>query len=142
MAVMKRRLKWIAALFVILLLAAGSALLLLPRDRVTQASWKRIHVGMSEVEAENILGGPGISFSDAAAAIRAMEERMNSVPFIVDSNLLEGDYIQIFETRVWLGRRGAIGIQFKEGCVSSKFFQGWRPTDPTFIERVRDWLGW
>jgi hypothetical protein len=45
--------------------------------------------------------------------------------------------------KIWYGNRGLIEITFdKGGHVFSKGFRGWRPADPTFLDRLRDWLGW
>jgi hypothetical protein len=60
---MKRKLKWMGVVLVLLSLDFGTALFLLPRDRITADSYKTIEIGMTEKEVESILGGPGKSES-------------------------------------------------------------------------------
>jgi hypothetical protein len=116
---MKRNLKWLAAVLAVSLLGFGTALLLWPRDRITKASWEKIRIGMTEKEVEGILSGPG---------------KILGGPGQGWDNTKRGE-------KVWLGRRGSILISFKNGDVIGKF---WDKDDsgPTFIDRLRDWLGW
>ena len=136
---MKRKLKWLAIILAVSLLGFGTALVLWPRDRITAESWKQIRVGMMEKEVEEILGGPGINEAEAEAKMKALE------PFIrkdVSLREPEGFAFVLVTNRYWIDRRALIAIQFDQGHVLRKMFDGWRPADPTFIERVRDWLGW
>lgn len=143
---MKRKLKWTAVVLVVLLLGFGTTLFFFPRDRITVDSWKQIHLGMTEKEVERILGGPGTSYKDFLAAIDRLEAQMGKPPLI-------GKGIPVWEpddgvegvgnSKVWQGRRGIMEIQFNQECyVKWKLFSPMRPTDPTFLERLSDWLGW
>ena len=57
---MKRKLKWIAVLLIVLLAGMAAALFLWPRDQITLESWKKIRIGMTENQVEEILGVPGM----------------------------------------------------------------------------------
>ncbi|HMF18113.1 MAG TPA: hypothetical protein VKE98_12950 [Gemmataceae bacterium] len=116
---MKRKLKWLAIVLAVLLVGFGTALFLWPRDRITKASWEKIRIGMTEKEVEGILSGPGKSLGRPGQGW---------------DNTKRGE-------KVWLGRRGSILISFKNGVVIGKF---WEKDDygPTFVDRLRDWLGW
>jgi hypothetical protein len=149
---MKRKLKWIAVVLVVLVVGFGVALSLLPRDRITVESWKEIRIGMTEKEVERILGGPGISTLDFSYQLNESEESFNDDGIILAepkgrtfgrNAYANGQRAAVEGTKVWWGRHGRISIQFDDdGNVSGKGFWGWRPTNPTFFERVRDWLGW
>ena len=52
---MKRKLAWVC-LLVAPLVIGSAVLVLLPRDRITQANCERIKKGMTENEVETILG--------------------------------------------------------------------------------------
>jgi hypothetical protein len=94
---MKRTLVIIALVVTVLFLVA---ILLRPRDRITQASWDRIQVGMTLQEVEAILGGPGKNDEDIQVQINGIR-------------------------KVWMSRSGfgVIWIQFdNEGRVHSKGF--------------------
>ena len=140
---MKRKLKWMAVVLVVLLLGSGVALFLSPRDRITAESWKKIRIGMTAEEVEGILGVPGKSLEEADAKIEALATQMGKPPFIYDNGIfLQETGFGESELR-WIGRHGMIVLHIDaKDHVSGKFFQGWRSADPTFLDRLRDWLGW
>jgi hypothetical protein len=138
MATMKRKLKWIAVFVLVLFVGLGVVLFLLPRDRITVESWEKIEIGMTEKEVEEMLGGPGTNEKN-------FWEQFRTFQAIFDGRELfepEGA-IGVVSEKYWVGRRGYMVILFREeGRVEAKVFQGWRSTDPTFLDRLRDWLGW
>jgi hypothetical protein len=142
---MKRKLARTTLVLTVLLLVAGGALFLWPKDRITKESWEKIRVGMRQKELETILGGPGISVEEWDAQ-HALRQKLRA-PFIPTGVfLMEPDSIDHFVNtvgKVWTGRYGGIRIEFDErGHVSGKIFEGWRSSDPTFLNHVRDWLAW
>ena len=144
---MKRKLKWLAAVLAVLLLGFGTALFLWPRDRITQAAWQKIRIGMTEKEVEHILGGPGISVEEYLhiQGFWLGTDRMPVGEGIILDEPERTDAViaQITEAKVWFGRRGYLEVQFdNKGQARWKYWMGWRLNDPTFIERMRDWLGW
>ena len=64
---MKRKRKWLAIVLAVSLLGFGTALLLRPRDRITAESWRKIRIGMTEDEVEEILGRPAMTYKEADA---------------------------------------------------------------------------
>jgi hypothetical protein len=138
---MKRKLKWTAVVLVVLLVGFGVALFLLPRDRITAESWKKIRIGMTVEEVEEILGGPGITseecrkrhfapgkFSYDGVGFREPRDRV-----ITDGDILKN----------WKGKHGLMQIGLdSDGHVIAKYFLGLRSADPTFLDHIRDWLGW
>jgi hypothetical protein len=131
-----------------LLLLASGALFLLPRDRITQASWEKIRTGMTEKEVEEVLGGPGMDQETFQDHCDTLEKQLGKRPFITIDGIclmepVSGPMLVPNKSKIWLGRRGAIEIQFdNDGKVFFRGFRGIRPADPTFLESVRDWLGW
>jgi hypothetical protein len=138
---MKRKLKWLAIVLAVSLLGFGTALFLWPRDRITAQSWQKIQIGMTEDEVAEILGGPGLNWRDGGEALKkqASEFRNDKGVYIEQEYFFSvlGEY-----DKMWIGRRGYITIYFEpEGQVITKMFQGWRSAEPSFLDRLRDWLG-
>jgi len=143
---MKRKLKWIAVVLVVLLAGMAAALFLWPRDQMTTESWGKIRLGMTEKEVEGILGEPGIRYADYLAHIQNLK-KPGKVFWDVEGIRLreaEGDWHpKMGEFKVWIGKRGILGIQFQGSQVRCKLFQELFSSDhPTFLDRLRDWLGW
>jgi len=156
-AAMKRKLVRILLLLIVLLLVAGWAFLLWPQDNITKASYEKIQIGMTEKEVEAILSGPGITGEEFQAHQDVLKKQVGKKPFtpyvaLVDGLKPELKFVCGFNRgppkdnsvhKVWFDRRGYLGITFDDEVhVRSKMFVGWRPADPTFLERVRDWFGW
>src|SRR5262249_28410782 len=153
---MKRKLKWLAICVAVSLVAFGTALFLWPRDRITAESWKKIRFGMSEKEVEGILGEVGMSEAEfdarfypalADAQDIALAKKKGMEPFIwgwEDFSLAEPERLAFDSalSKYWSCRRGFMIIQFDKDHVIRKVFQQWRPADPTFLDHLRDWLGW
>ena len=144
---MKRKLKWIAAVLAVLLLGFGTALLLWPRDRVTEDSWSEIRIGMTLEQVETILGFPGLDWEEHQA-----KKAKRSRSFILEgSYLLEPRWIENEalererregDIKHWAGRRGDIAIFLDEcGHVRGKRFRGSRPTEPDLLDRLLIFLG-
>jgi hypothetical protein len=140
---MKRKLKWIGAFLLVLLVGLGTALFLWPRDRITAASWEKIRLDMSLEEVERILGGGAISWEEYHARWLAL---MKSGRSQVNDCLEEGrgvfGGVKIENNRYWIGPRGYLEIEFEHGRVVGKYFCEFRSADPSFLDRIRDWLGW
>jgi hypothetical protein len=140
---MKRKLKWMSLVLVVLVVGFGTALFLLPRDRITADSWEKIRLGMTEKEVEGILGGPGISWGEYLSNMVALNKKgklpiNDGIEFLEPESWNEG----IDDISVWIGQRGEIRIGMnRRGHVIAKRFQRLRPADPTFVDRIRDWLG-
>jgi hypothetical protein len=142
---MKRKLKWLAIVLAVLLLGLGTALLLWPRDRITAASLKLIHLGMPKEDVEEILGRPGTNVMEFERKLIELEAKAGKPPFVPMSEVLvepEG-FEFTFDCKCWLGRGGIILIQFdREAEVQALGFVVIRAGQPNIIERLRDWLGW
>jgi len=136
---MKRKLKWPAIVLAVLLLGFGTALLLWPRDRITAESWEKIEIGMTENQVEEILGGPGMSLDEWEVFIKTMK-----FPFSELTEPNNGWWIGDAKAcKYWTSQRGCMQVNFDpQGNVSGKAF--WRSLEPSpsFIDRLRDWLGW
>jgi hypothetical protein len=146
-ATMKRKLKWITAVLAVSLLGFGTVLLLWPRDRITGESYQKIRLGMTEEEVAEILGGPRTTSEQIWDQFRTLAKQTGKVPFVNDGVFLEEpegfDKREPSMSRYCPGRRGYIWIQFdQEGHVVWKCFQRGRYADSTFVDRLRDWLGW
>lgn len=125
---MKRKLLRIVLVLVVLLIMAGAAIYLWPQDRITEASWQKIRLGMSETDVEEILGRSGLKVEEGKQIYEDLKKQLGKEPFIREDILLaEPDTFGVLNDlpprKVWLGRRR-------------------RPADATFLERLRDWLGW
>jgi hypothetical protein len=110
---MKRKLAWVC-LLVAPLVIGSAVLVLLPRDRITQANCDRIKKGMTEKEVEDILGSKKDGFVD------------------VGHNL--GLY--------WNGLRGKIIVSMTPHepiLVETAVFD--RKVSGNILEKIRDWLG-
>ena len=150
---MKRKLKWPAIVLAVLVLGFGTPLWLWPRDRITPASWKEIRIGMTVAEVESILGRPGMAYDDFEDHLDALakNDKFPVPDHIRFAEPEEGEWKWIDEgknkvpnnTKYWIGQRGRMVIQLSpSGQVIGKYFHGWRSPDPSFPERLRDWLGW
>src|SRR6516162_458715 len=136
---MKRKLKWLTIVLAVLLLAFGTALFLWPRDRITEESWKMIQIGMAEKDVEEILEGPGINDKEYEALRDQLVIREVKGPVLWEP---KGSIFDQTMTKFWVGQRGIIGIEFdQDRNVKSKILQP-LTTEPNFIDRLRDWLGW
>jgi hypothetical protein len=140
---MKRKLKWLAIVLAVLLLGFGTALWLWPRDRITVESWKQIRLGMTEKEVENILGSPGKTEDEHNAELETLQDEKGRIlfhgPYLSEGE--EAPHNNKMNAKFWLGRRAFIEINI-EGTVIGKSYWGGFQRDPTFIDRLRDWLGW
>jgi hypothetical protein len=135
---MKRKLKWIAVLLIVLLAGMAAALFLWPRDQITLESWKKIRIGMTENQVEEILGGPGLNVENFWRDWWKKQQEFSLVGFSPH----EGAVVTEPAT-YWVGRSGLIGIKFDEdGHVTGKIFSTVESTQQSFRDRLRDWLGW
>jgi hypothetical protein len=134
---MKRKLKWTAVVLAVVLLGFGTALFLWPRDRITAESWRKIQLGMAIDEVEAVLGGPGEKFE---------EMPLSECSFTIDVPEHEEPWKNPFvkldmPKLVWFGRHGIIEIGVnRQSRVIYKNFRDQQHS--TFIDRLRDWLGW
>jgi hypothetical protein len=84
----------------------------------------RIHIGMTEIEVEDILGCPGIRPPITSKRI----------------TITEGPGVAGIH-KYWTGRRAIIGVKFDQDFqVAGKSFH--KVPEPHFIDRLRDWLDW
>jgi len=130
---MKRKLKWLAMVLAVSLLGFGTALLLWPRDRITEESWQKIQISMTEDEVAEILGGPGMSREEHAAQYARLEKELGQRPWEFEGPILEEPEDRRLEGRrlvwervtVWTGRRGDILIELdQENRVCCKKIPG------------------
>jgi hypothetical protein len=96
---------------------------------------------MTEEEVAEILGGPGMNGEEYHA------QRKDKPPSIRVQAFSEpaGGSVHVGggKTRCWIGHRGCIVIRFDaEGLVAFKYFEHLGYAEPSFIDRLRDWLGW
>jgi hypothetical protein len=143
---MKRKLKWIAAVLAVSLLGFGTALLLWPRDRITAESWQKIRIGITEEQAAEILGNPGMNYEKFVDQYVGLEKELGRPPCEIELPTLEQPEGKRFveeRTTIWTGRRGMIVIEFdQDNHVCWKHFQGYRWINGGILDRFRDWLGW
>jgi hypothetical protein len=100
---------------------------------------------MTEDEVVEILGGPGTSRQEHWAQHTRLEKELGH-PFdarrlaLVQPNY--GPWILDFKThKFWTSQHGTMQIGFDPGAyVSGKIF--WHSSEPSFRDRLRDWLGW
>ena len=130
---MKRKLKWMAVVLVVLLLGTGVAFFLWPRDKITRESCAKVRIGMTAEEVEAILGKSGKTYTEHLADFAGLENLMGEP--------IRGPCLNPNAT-FWLGRRGIIEITFERNLVANKIFLWIGPANPTFLDRLRDWLGW
>ena len=141
---MKRKGPKIALVLAVVLLVAGGAILLWPGDRITVQSYEKIRIGMTRQDVEAVLGGPGISVEEYLH----IEELRQNPPqgdgiLLNEPERTDAVIAQITDAKVWFGRRGYLEVQFdNKGQARWKYWQGWRLNEPSFLERLRDWLGW
>jgi outer membrane protein assembly factor BamE (lipoprotein component of BamABCDE complex) len=137
---MKRKLKWLAIVLAVLLLGFGTVLFLWPRDRITPELWEKIEIGMTENQVEEILGGPGMSW-----------KQFKEPHFFYRMVLSEpkGYRVQVRgmqmldECKYWPSERRCLQIGFDgTGEVDGKVLWESGQRQPSFIDRLRDWLGW
>jgi len=70
----------------------GVALFLLPRDRITKASWEKVRLGMTVKQVEDILCTPGLTYAEFFQEIDALEKNIGGLPFVADgTNFVERD---------------------------------------------------
>lgn len=101
-------------------------LLTYPEDRITNANYEQITIGMTEAEVCEILGGPEGYYT---------KRKVVTGPFIASGN-------QKF-WKHWIGDERIIRICFdKDGIVISKNTDKVLVVfEETFFDRVRRWLG-
>ena len=143
---MKRKLKWLAIVLAVSLLGFGTALYLWPRDRITAESWQKIRIGMTEDEVAEILGGPGMSSDEDIAHYVRLIKELRQRPYELEHSRLEvpeGKEAAWERTKIWIGRRGRIEIELdQDNHVCWKAFWRVRWSNGSFVDRLRDWLGW
>src|SRR5262245_48562571 len=118
---MNRKLKWLAIVFAVSLLGFGTALFLLPRDRITAESWQKIRIGMTEEEVAEILGSTGMNYWEFSAQYEQLEEELVPAPWELKNPkpILEapaGRHLLVDwdRVKVWSGRRGCIKIDLDQ----------------------------
>ena len=149
---MKRKLKWLAIVLAVSPLGFGAALFLWPRDRITVESWRKIQLGMMEKEVQEILGGPGMNEEGNEDQIEVLEKTFDKLIIAVNARPVKPPSIHARVApdnwiagakKVWVGRYGFLRIEFdQKGQVKRNTFFEYQQTEPTFVERVQDWLGW
>ena len=133
---MKRKLKWLAIVLAVSLLGFGTELFLWPRDRITAQSWEKIEIGMTENQVEEILGRPGVSWEDSKffdmGQFRLELAEPNKIVWRLDD---------LIASKYWTSQHGCMQVKFDpQGNISGKAF--WHSSEPFFLDRLRDWLGW
>src|SRR5262245_18854853 len=151
---MKRKLKWTAVVLAVSLLGFGTAFLLWPRDRITRESWQKIRIGMTEDEAAEILGGPGMTDKEFRAENDRLGKELGQRPWQPEGLIMEEPkfvaptkvvhkFVDFDRAKTWMGRRGMIVIEWdKDNNVCWKHFVRLRWINEGILDRLRDWLGW
>jgi hypothetical protein len=99
-----------------------------PRPGVTKANFDRIKKGMTEADAEAILGSPS-----QREIIIARGKAPGGEPMV--------QFIQLDEGKgcAWSGTDGDVIVHFdSDGAIASMI---WRDHERMFFERIRDWIG-
>jgi hypothetical protein len=110
-------------------------------DRVTEASWRQIRLGMSIEEVEQVMGGPGIN----KGLMEVLRQRNHAGEHFdlsgSGNSIFEFDPKQAIIRHVtWSGRHGFVIVWLGErDIVAGKVFQGTQ--ERSFFSRVRDLLG-
>ncbi len=120
-----------------LVLGLGTALFLWPRDRITAESWKKIRIGMTVEEVEDVLGGPGKRFEKIP-----LSEQLFTIDVPTYEEPWKNPFVELNARKwVWFGRQGIIEINVnRQSEVIYKNFRDQQ--DPTFLDRFRNWLDW
>lgn len=116
---MKRKLAWVC-LLVSPLVIGGAVLVLLPRDRITQANCERIKKGMTEKEVETILGREKDWVDEFEAPTK------------------------VVTCFVWQGSRGTILVGIADPLANPPLVVDaifWKSSPQTVVEKMRDLLG-
>jgi hypothetical protein len=133
---MRRRTFWLLAGVPLLAFTAAVAFNFFtapPHPRINPDQFHRIREGMTLAEVNGIIGGPpGIYDPDVLCTRRG---RVIAGPDDLGSDLSQQAY--------WCGREYDIGVLLDDGVVVSKrLVESEIPPQPTWLERIRDTLGW
>src|SRR5262249_35822365 len=126
---MKQRFLKTSVAFLALSLMTGGGFLLWPRDRITEESWAKIQIGMTQKEVEEILGGSGISDKNRMKALEEEfpERRVNMKTAFTKREEGRGETELV---RVWIGRRAFVKIEFDQNAhVKGKTIYGYEEID-------------
>ena len=144
---MKRKLKWLTIVLAVSLLGFGTALFLWPRDRITAESWEQIRVGMTEKEVVEILGQPsGMTLEELIGHgffnLLVLCEPIGYEGLTLDVAWNLRPALNQDTPKFWASQRHCLQIGFDgTGKVRGKVL--WESNKPSsFIDRIRDWLGW
>jgi hypothetical protein len=140
---MKRNLIKIGVVLAALVLAVCASFLLWPQDRITKASFLKMQTATTEKEVEAVLGGPGVNFQEVEAHIKALEKPNDNIICYTQEKLCYPKPLKPIE-RFWPGRNGIMSIRInpKTGIIYFQQFMTTRSLETTFLDRLRDWLGW
>jgi hypothetical protein len=103
---------------------------------------------MTSQEVEEMLGRAESDFEDENDLYKRIEAKTGRPPPLDLGDIRhEPNEIltkeQMKGAKVWTGPKAIIGIRIdQEDRVRSKHFQRGRLAEPTFIDRIRNWLGW
>jgi hypothetical protein len=140
---MKRKLPRIGVILSVLLLLTTAAFILWPRDWITKASFLKIQASTTEKEVESVLGRSGIHFKEVKARYEALAKQGDAIWYTQESPMHNPKPLKGIE-RYWPGRAGIISIQINPntGVVYFQQFITRRSLETSFLDRLRDWLGW
>src|SRR5262249_51008616 len=102
----------------------------------------------TEDEVAEILGGPGMSWTEAGAQYDRLEKELGRPPFKYEDPIFEEpgrkEVLVIGDrAKIWTGRRCIISIELDQhNKVCWKGFHGVRWANAGVLDRLRDWLGW
>ena len=103
------------------LLATGAYCLTRPRLSINEETCAKIRPGMTRAEVEGLIGGPPGDYTT--------------------SPRLRGGCAMAYEIcDCWVSDEGEIVVEFDDGRVSQVRFG--EVLGPSFLERLRTWLGW
>jgi hypothetical protein len=134
----KRKWVWMAAF--LLLGGIAAVWLLLTEDRITQATYAQIRLGMTVEEVRALLGAHGIDVASLTAGSKSGPGR--EVASMQDEGTWDHRQDDNERGRRWLwqGRDGRIMIRLgRDGRVTDRMFLGLRPL--TFLERLQALFG-
>ena len=130
---MRRRLLVFAVLVIALVaVVAAGYWAIAPAQRLGRAGYERVQLGMTEAEVEDVLGAPPgshldlpegqtVSYVHAGAESKGARDGPKGLS--------------------WVSNTGHIGVTFgADGRVTGVAFTPLRRNNPTWLDRVREWL--
>lgn len=135
-----RRLRWPLLLLGLLAVLVGVAgWLLLPADPIGPRAFERIQLGMTEEEVEAVMGSPAGSYvSETITDAQLIRRR-----YLIEWKRMDSDNGKRY-SKAWHGDSYWIQVDVNEqgkALAAGLFDKRTDLSQPTFLDRLRAWLG-